>query len=159
MCGSRQDAEDFAQETFVKALQSIDRFDGRSRLYTWLFRIAVNLVISARRRRFRMAGHALDAGLDDPPRGDWRGLDSGRNPAAQAPDELAADHERHRIVLEALAALDKDHRAVVVLRDIESLDYSEIAEILNVPAGTVKSRLHRARMSLRQRLMPVLGAT
>lgn len=156
MCGCPSDAEDYAQEAFIKAMQSIDRFDGRSRFYTWLFRIAVNVAISGRRKGGRVAMRSLDDG--------WaRGSDDGRwspgdRPASETsgPMEQAAVHEEHAMVLAALAELDDEHRAALVLRDVESLDYSEIAEVLGVAVGTVKSRLHRARLALRERLRPMM---
>ncbi|MFQ5430206.1 MAG: sigma-70 family RNA polymerase sigma factor [Phycisphaerae bacterium] len=159
MCGNRTDAEDLAQEAFVRALQAIGRFDARSRFYTWLFRIAVNLVISDRRKRTR-------ARLGSSER-DRANREAEGRPAADPQDRLAsrdsppdvraADRERHARVLEALGALDEVHRTVVVLRDVESFGYDEIAEILEVPVGTVKSRLHRARLALREELTPLFG--
>ena len=140
----RQIAEDLTQEAFIKAHRSIARFDGRAAFYTWLYRIAVNLCLSQRRARKPIV--SLDQG------------DEKSNAAARlaadgpSPMDGADRHEKHDAVLAALAELDEESKAVVVLRDIESLDYGEIAEILNVPTGTVKSRLHRARMALRQRL-------
>lgn len=150
MCGNAADAEDFAQEAFVKALQSLDRFDGRSRFYTWLFRIAVNLVLSGRRRASTVRMRGLDDGVGR----------SAQLESADAPVVMQAGRrEEHRLVLAAMEELDADVRAIVVLRDVESLDYAEIAEILNIAPGTVKSRLHRARMALREKLLPMLSAT
>lgn len=150
MCGNAADAEDYAQDAFVKALTSLDRFDGRSRFYTWLFRIAVNLVLSGRRRAATVRMHGLNEGHESA---------ASRLAAADAPVMAqAAQREEHAMVLAALEALDGDARAIVVLRDVESLDYSEIAEILDIAPGTVKSRLHRARMALREKLQPMIGA-
>lgn len=156
MCGNASDAEDYTQEAFIKAMQSIDRFDGRSRFYTWLFRIAVNVAISGRRKGGRDAMRSLEGGRA-------RGADDGHGSpgdrlaaATSGPMEQAAVREEHAMVLAALAELDEEHRAAVVLRDIESLDYSEIAEVLGVAVGTVKSRLHRARLALRDRLRPMM---
>lgn len=160
MCGNRADAEDLTQEAFVKALMSIGRFDGRSRFYTWLFRIAVNLTISARRKEKRRATQSLDAG------GSTRdGEDSGSRPIdglashEDRPEEQVSDRETQEIVLEALRSLDEEYRSIVTLRDLESFSYEEIADILEVPAGTVKSRLHRARLALRRKLGPILDVT
>ena len=140
MVRDRGVAEDLAQEAFVKAWQSLAGFDGRSTFYTWLYRIAVNLCLSERRRPRRVVG-AIDDGV------------MGRAESAVArPDEAAEMREEHGLILTALAELDEEHRAVVVLRDIEGLDYGEIAGILGVARGTVKSRLHRGRMALRERL-------
>jgi RNA polymerase sigma-70 factor (ECF subfamily) len=149
MCGNPADAEDYTQEAMIKALESLHRFDGRSRFYTWLYRIAVNLVLSGRRRASTVRMRGLDEG------GRWAQLESADAPTAMQ----AARREEHRLVLAAMEELDADARAIVVLRDVESLDYAEIAEVLNIAPGTVKSRLHRARMALREKLLPMLSAT
>ncbi len=156
MCGSLSDAEDYTQEAFIMAMRSIDRFDGRSRFYTWMFRIAMNVVISGKRKGDRPAVRSLDDGrmADDEP-GRWALRDSLAD-RESGPLEQAALREEHAKVMAALAELDEEHRAAVILRDVESLDYSEIAEVLGVAVGTVKSRLHRARMALRERLRPMM---
>lgn len=156
MCGNRADAEDLTQDAFVKALKAIDRFDGRSAFYTWLFRIAVNLVISERRKKSRGRTVSLDSPGKDrngEPARSWADerLVSGEGD----PDDRILREERRALVADALAALEEDHRVVVVLRDLESLDYHQIADILSLPIGTVKSRLHRARLALRERLSPI----
>ncbi len=151
MVGSAEDARDLTQDVFIKAYQNLDRFRGSSSLYTWLFRIAVNTSLSHRRKRKRVH-------LSWPPRDD---ADDGRqpgwaDPAAGDPSDPLMTAETEQIVQEALDTLDAEHRTVVVLRDIQHFDYREIAEILDVPPGTVKSRLHRARLMLRDRLRPIL---
>lgn len=158
ICGNRSEAEDLTQEAFVKALQAIDRFDGRSGFYTWLFRIATNLALSERRRAARRQTYSLDSAGPEDDRG---GLPADQRPGAPGaePEARACADESHALVLAALASLDQEHRAVVVLRDMESFGYEEIAEILEVPIGTVKSRLHRARMALREKLAPILSTT
>jgi RNA polymerase sigma-70 factor (ECF subfamily) len=157
LCGNRTDAEDLTQEAFVRAFQSIDRFAGRSRFYTWVYRIAVNLTISARRKDRRARWPSLDAeqsGTDgEASRGDQ--LDSGE----ASPAEKACDREQEARVMAALSSLEDEPRAVVILRDLESLGYDEIAEILDIPAGTVKSRLHRARLALRAKLTVIRNAS
>jgi RNA polymerase sigma-70 factor (ECF subfamily) len=155
--GDRAAAEDLTQEAFMKAYASISGFDGRASFYTWLYRIAVNLCLSARRKPTR-APYSLDSGRAAPDGNEDCGEE--RHAAlGPSPLEAASQQEQHRLVLDALAELDDEHRTVVVLRDIESLDYAQIAEILKVPPGTVKSRLHRARLALRERLRPMLGDT
>lgn len=155
MCGNRADAEDLTQEAFVRALQSIDRFSGQSRFYTWVFRIAVNLVLSARRRSKHAARQSLDAPRAED---DTSTTMAARLQASEdAPVEQVGDREQEARVMRALGELDEEHRAVVILRDLESLAYDEIAEVLDIPAGTVKSRLHRARLALRASLSPILG--
>jgi|CXWL01.1.fsa_nt_gi RNA polymerase sigma-70 factor (ECF subfamily) len=142
MCGDPTAADDLTQETFVKAFTAISRFDGRSRLFTWLYRIAINTCRDSRRGR-RPVTQSLDAALT-------------RSSHEASPIERTSDREEQSLVLAALAELDDDHRAAVILRDLEGLDYGEIAGILEVAVGTVKSRLHRARMALREKLLPLI---
>ena len=155
MCGHVEDARDLTQEAFFRAFQSIASFKGRSGFYTWVFRIAVNLALSHRRKAKHR--HALSLDQNGPtsaqvePLRDRIADESAPQPAGRA---MASELQRH--VEQALETLDPDHRAVIVLRDVEGFDYAEIARILDVAAGTVKSRLHRARMSLRARLRPYM---
>ena len=150
LLGSAEDALDVVQETFIKAYENLGGFAGRSSLYTWLFRIAVNMSLSHRRKR-KWERLMTPPGEDeaDPVEGI-----EGRSEGDPADRLLGAETEI--IVQRALDELDDDHRAVVVLRDIQHFDYTEIAEVLKVPAGTVKSRLHRARLMLRDKLRPIL---
>ena len=157
LTGSHEDAADAVQEAFLKAYRGIQSFRRQSSFYTWLFRIVVNEVRS-RRRRKGPAGRgdfSLDAGSDcDPAKGPAAVQSDGPDPS-----EEASQAERRQIVHEALQALEFDQRAIIALRDIEGRDYAEIAEVLGCPAGTVKSRLHRARMTLKDALAPKLGPT
>ncbi len=156
--GNIEDAQDLTQDAFLHALEAIDSFRHKAGFYTWLFRIAVNLSISHRRK----AARAIKLSLHGPD-GQWRGDHPGarlhgrasRDP--QDPPARMSARETERLIVEGLDQLDDDHRAVVVLRDIESFDYQQIAETLDVPIGTVKSRLHRARMELRERLKPIVS--
>lgn len=159
MCGNRADAEDLTQETFVKALSSIQRFAGRSGFYTWIFRIAVNLAISARRKGKRRMTLSLDAAAADPSGDRASSLAERIASREDPPDRHESDRERHEIVTAALASLDQEQRSIVILRDLEGFGYDEIAEMIDVPIGTVKSRLHRARLALRDKLMPILGTS
>ncbi len=154
LCGQQQDAEDLTQETFLHALEAIGTFQARSRFYTWLYRIAVNLTLSHRRKRARSVKLSLH-GSDGEFLGDQAAGLVGRvsSEPQDPPARLSARETERRLQL-GLEQLDDDHRAVVVLRDIEGLDYRQIAEILEVPVGTVRSRLHRARMELRKCLGP-----
>ncbi len=153
MCGHVEDARDLTQEAFFRAYQSIASFQGRSGFYTWIFRIAVNLVLSHRRKTKHRRAQSLDQtenpGTHDEPLRDRVADGAAPNPAGRA---LATELERQ--VELALDSLDPDHRAVIVLRDLEDFDYAEIARILEIAPGTVKSRLHRARAALRERLRP-----
>jgi len=157
MTGREADAEELAQETFLKALENLNQFRGQSGFYTWLFRIAVNLAISHRRRAGLLRFQTLSAGEDcDSTQADGltAALAQKRNPG---PESAAMSAEAQRRVCEALEELDDEFRLVVVLRDIEEMDYARIAEVLGVPAGTVKSRLHRARSILKTKLADVIG--
>jgi RNA polymerase sigma-70 factor (ECF subfamily) len=148
MCAHEADALDLTQSTFLKAFAAIGRFESRSGFYTWLFRIAVNLTLSHRRAsRRRRAPLSLD-GIDG--EGDYR-----EPPADEAADPAWAAAERGELrerLEAALGRLDEDFRAAVVLKDIEQMDYAEIAEVMDVPIGTVKSRIHRGRSMLRKLL-------
>ena len=151
LVSSAEDARDLLQDTFVKAYENLETFRGGSSLYTWLFRIAVNTSLSHRRRR-KWVQMSVPAGNDDDP-----------NPGNAVADTATVDPadglvtaETETLVQEAINGLDDEHRTVVVLRDIQHCDYRQIAEILEVPPGTVKSRLHRARMMLREKLEPLL---
>ena len=144
MCRNHADALDLTQTTFVRALEALPRFEIRASFFTWLYRIAVNLTLSQRRaqRRPMLRLHGPDE--EDRP----------LEPAA-AEGDPAADVEQQELrerLEEALAQLDAEYRAAVILRDVEGLDYAAIAEILEVPTGTVKSRIFRGRMMLRELL-------
>jgi RNA polymerase sigma-70 factor, ECF subfamily len=137
------DADDLAQETFVRAYQAIGRFRAGEPLHPWLSRIAVNLTYSLYRRRKRRPETSIEPLLE-----------AGRQWASGGDDpaEQAAEAESHRRLAEAFAGLSHEHQAVLTLRVVEDLPYDEIARVLNVPMGTVMSRLSRARAELRQRL-------
>jgi len=146
MCGHLEDARDLTQEAFLHAYRSIGDFRLESRFYTWLYRIAANQAISHRRKMRYRSAVSLDAGAKD-------GQSDGR--AGSLPDprmrpvlERMEDIEGLDRLADAVRALEADHRSVVVLRDIEGMNYTEIAEVLGVPVGTVRSRLHRARAEL-----------
>lgn len=138
--GSPEDALDVAQEAFLSAWQALDGFKGGSRFYTWLYRIAMNLAIDLRRRH-KPTG-SLDLADDDatqPP-----------DPAEDADPHVALERDEEvRRVRQALLAVSEEHRMVLILKDFEGMKYEEIAEVLSVPIGTVRSRLHRARLDLR----------
>jgi len=152
ICNHREDAEDLAQEAFLKALEALDRFEARSRFYTWLYRIAVNLALSHVRKRghsVRLKLHADDAGGRDH---QAAALEAWSRSAPETPSARLTARETQQRLAAALEGLHEDHRAVVVLHDIEGLNYAEVGRILDIPRGTVKSRLHRARMELRRSL-------
>lgn len=151
ICANPDDAAELTQETFVKVIENIDKFQARSSFYTWLFRIAVNLTLNYRHRSARLSISSLD--IDDDQHNGYAGQhlqdflsdDSSPDPAA-----MAQNKELCLMALKALMDLDDAHRAIVVLRDIEGMDYAQIAKVLNIELGTVRSRLSRARTNLRQ---------
>lgn len=158
MVGDRADAEDLAQEVFLKAYRGLSSFRGGSRFSTWLYAIAshhcVNHLTSRgyRTRREARSDAKSDASGRILPSGVERVAD-----AAPGPDAVLEQRDLRRAIEDALARMTVDHRMVVILRDIQGLSYEEIAETLGVELGTVRSRLHRARMELKAQLAPVLA--
>jgi len=158
LMGSRDDAAEAVQEAFLKAFRGLNGFRGDSAFYTWFFRIMVNVVRSRQRfRAVRPREHSLDTAPGRHENGERRGTATAQIPAREPdPSEEAARMERKRLVEEALMRLDAEQRTIIVLRDIEGRGYADIGELLGCPRGTVKSRLHRARMALKAVLLPVL---
>jgi RNA polymerase sigma-70 factor (ECF subfamily) len=148
LTGSAEDAHDLLQETFLRAYRKLSLFQGESSFYTWVYRIAVNLALSDRRRR-KSARPAVDLSGRET-------FDPADDPAQTDPAGPLERAERDARVQDALSTLAPDHRAVVVLKDLDGLRYEEIAELLNIPVGTVRSRLHRARNELRLLLHGIL---
>jgi len=150
MVSNREDAEDLAQEVFLKAYDSIHSFRQEAKFGTWLFGIMLNTVRSYWRKKARRSGKLrLDHGED----GETIDLEA----EVDGPVESSVRAERVQQVREAIDKLKDDLREVIVLRDIDGMTYEEISEALDVPMGTVKSRLYRARNSLKEKLVPVLG--
>jgi RNA polymerase sigma-70 factor (ECF subfamily) len=142
IAGNREEAEDIVQDAFVQSFVKLDSFGGNSAFFTWLYRIAINAAISRRRKRRNEA--SIDA------RQEARG-DEPTDHHERA-EERVLREERAGQVQAALAALSEEHRTILVLREMEDCDYDQIAEILDVPVGTVRSRLHRARLQMREQL-------
>jgi RNA polymerase sigma-70 factor (ECF subfamily) len=145
--GSAEDARDVVQDAFVQAFVKLDTFRGSSAFYTWLYRIAFNLAMSHHRRRRPTT--SLDIVK----------ADCGHEPTdgQPAPEIRLAQRERAELVHAALAELSAEHRQIIVLRELEGCRYDQIADILQLPVGTVRSRLFRARLQLRDQLAPLLG--
>ncbi len=156
ICGHLEDARDLTQEAFLKAFEGLSGFRGQSGFYTWIFRVAVNLSLSHRRNVRRRRTLPLDANAGETGAQTDELARRARNESIDDPTRGPDEAELHRAVAHALQSLDEDQRAVVVLRDIEGFDYQEIASILQVPPGTVKSRLFRARIALQQAIDPAL---
>jgi len=151
MCGNPDDAAELTQETFVKVIESIDKFKGRSSFYTWLFRIAVNLTLNYCQRHARILTRSLDAEEPEPD-GTAESLlkDLLSDERAIDPATVAQSRELCDLARESLLKLEEPQRAVIVLRDIEGMNYNDIADVLNIEVGTVRSRLSRARGNLRE---------
>ncbi len=147
--GHLEDARDLTQEAFLKALEGIAKFRHESGFYTWIFRVAVNLALSHRRKSARRQTVSLDSGGSEDGTQAQSLARQVRATSDNDPAKAASEAELQGVVAQALQRLDEDHRAVVVLRDIEGFDYREIGAILEIPPGTVKSRLFRARLALR----------
>ncbi len=151
MLNNEDEACDATQEAFVRAYNSIHSFRRDASFATWLYRIAMNVCLDRLRRRGREAAtlHLISETSDE-------------NSLRDIPDETndppieAIKTQRQALVQQALAELTSEHRAVIVLYDLQGLSYEEIATALGVPIGTVKSRLNRARLALRTRLEPHL---
>jgi RNA polymerase sigma-70 factor, ECF subfamily len=144
--GHAEDARDVVQEALVQAFLKLDTFRRDSAFYTWLYRIAFNVAITHRRRQ-RPA-----ASLD-------RARENGMEPSdvENDPAENLERKESCRQVRRAIARLAEEYRAVVVLREIDGCCYETISEVLDLPLGTVRSRLHRARLQLREHLHGMLA--
>lgn len=147
MLGNPAEAEELAQDVFVAVFKAIDSFRGDSRLSTWIFRIAANharnrLKYLARRHRKAQRPY------EDEQRADAVVATGAVMPG---PDQLAEARQAERLLQQALQGLDDKQRTLVILRDLEQISYEDIQEITGLPAGTVKSRLHRARLALHKR--------
>jgi len=145
-----EDAADVVQDAFLNAFQSLRSFKGDAEFFTWMYRIAFNAAVSLKRKK--KATVSLNA------------LEPGRNGTAHEPAD-ASDYVRPGLALErseeerqlyaALGRLSSEHRDVLVMKDIDGLKYEEIADVLKIPIGTVRSRLNRARLELRDLLQPL----
>lgn len=153
----RQDlAWDLSQEAFMKAFAAISGFKGEAGFYTWIYRIVLNLHINKEKSlagRLDKKSYSMDNPGDED-RGALKDrLSSEANPD---PSDEPMRREREAAVQAAIAALPPDYRQAVLLRDMEGLSYDEIAQMLSIPVGTVRSRLHRAREELKRRLQGVV---
>jgi RNA polymerase sigma-70 factor, ECF subfamily len=150
MIGNRAEADDIAQEVFITVFKTIDTFRGEAKFSTWLLRIAAN---QSKNRIKYLARRATDPeGLDGEGAGETADAPhavplSGR---VDRPDVLAEAAELDGLLQRGIAELDEEQRLLVILVDVEELSYQEIVEITGLPEGTIKSRLHRARMALKE---------
>ena len=142
---SPEDAADVVQDTFLSAYQALHTFKGDAEFFTWLYRIAFNTAISLKRKKkpsVSLENHTRETGLDPD------------DPSEYVKPSAALERtEDEQQLSDAIARLSAEHRDVLVLKDLEGMKYEEIAEVLEVPIGTIRSRLHRARLELRDLLV------
>ncbi len=158
MLSSSTEAEDLAQDVFITVFKSIGNFRAESRLSTWIYRITRNHCLN--RIKFlkrRAAGKKIP--LDAARNLNWSDQQTNDPVVSRVyrPDRLAEGMQMEEIIQEQIACLGEDHRELVILRDLEHLSYEEIQEITGLPKGTIKSRLHRARVELARRMAPYLS--
>lgn len=156
MLGDSAEAADVVQEIFLKVFRNIGGFKGEAALKTWIFRIAFSEILNRLRswkRRYRFSTLSLDGHHN----GNGNGKGQYLTDSKPTPEEILESKEQEAAIQLALGKLSGDHRSIIVLRDIEGFSYTEIAEVLGVSIGTVKSRLARARADLKKSLMRYLS--
>jgi RNA polymerase sigma-70 factor (ECF subfamily) len=160
MLGNQAEAQDVAQEVFVQVFRAIDQFRGESRLSTWIFRIAVNLTKNRAlylQRRHSAQGSETEDAHELGERVPLGAAAKGTAAEVARPDQLVEGMQVERIVQAAIAELEASFRECLLLREVEDMSYEEIAEVTGLPAGTVKSRIHRARAQVRLSVETRLG--
>jgi RNA polymerase sigma-70 factor (ECF subfamily) len=155
MLGNDADAEDVTQDVLLQVVRKLDTFRGESAFPTWLHRVTVNAALAHRRKRAgrqaHYSGEPLDSVLED---GDGQPHPRSLRPWSVPPDQPVLDAETHELIEQAIRNLAETYRDVYILADVEGLPNVEIAEILNLSVPAVKSRLHRARLLMRDALAP-----
>lgn len=141
--GRPHEAEEIAQTVFVKVWKALPQFRGGSSFSTWLYRLTINACTDHYRQEKKRRG---DLSLDDP---DLAPIPD----TAPSPEEIVIRREEQAILRKALAELPEQHRIILILRELDGLDYKELAQVLDIEVGTVKSRLARARRALRDKLL------
>ncbi len=148
---NREQARDLTQEVFLKAYRSLEKFKGNSQFYTWLYRIAFNLSLDAKRK---IANRVQQVEYDDS-----LSVDNSENhdrSRALRPDRVALRKELYKKILEGLETLSDEQRTAIILREWEGHSYEEISKIMDCSTGTVMSRLHYAREKLKKEIIPYL---
>src|SRR5437762_5648076 len=156
MTGDAAEASDAVQDIFLKIFRNIGGFKGEAALKTWIFKIAFSEILNRLRwwkRRYRYA----TVSLDDQPNGVGTGAAHTVASSSPTPEQALQSKEQETSIQQALGRLSREHRSIIVLRDIEGFSYNEIADVLGVSIGTVKSRLARARGDLKKSLMRYLS--
>src|SRR6266516_3312204 len=154
MLGDNAEASDIVQEIFLKVFRNIGGFKGEAALKTWIFKIAFSEILN-RLRWWKRRHRYTTLSLDESPNGNTPG--DGVADAGPTPEEVLQAKEREDAIQQALRRLSHEHRSIIVLRDIEGFSYTEIADVLGISMGTVKSRLARARADLKKSLMRYLS--
>ncbi|HET9752216.1 MAG TPA: sigma-70 family RNA polymerase sigma factor [Myxococcales bacterium] len=152
MVKDADEAMDIAQETFVRVHRYLPSFKGDSSFFTWTYRIAMNLCLDAQRRKGR--AERVDLGDDDAE------IEAAMDPLSHAlagPQRQVLNEELRGKMEEALAGLSENHRAILLLREVEGLSYEELARVLGIRKGTVMSRLFHARLKMQNKLREYLG--
>jgi RNA polymerase sigma-70 factor (ECF subfamily) len=156
MLGDAADASDVVQDIFLKIFRNIGGFKGEAALKTWIFKIAFSEILNRLRwwkRRHRFA----TLSLDEQPNGNGNPASDYVADSGPSPEEILQAKERENAIQQALWRISNEHRSILVLRDIEGFSYNEIADVLGISMGTVKSRLARARADLKKSLMRYLS--
>ena len=146
LSGNGQDAADLVQEAFTRAFKNFDRYDRTRPFDAWMFRILYNVHLDDVRRYEKKHVVSLDAPVTTDESGQWSDLLKGGDPD---PMEEALHRENDARVQKALSSLSTDYRAAVVMCDVEEMSYEEIAQVMDCPVGTVRSRIHQGRRLLR----------
>ncbi|WP_338687524.1 sigma-70 family RNA polymerase sigma factor [Haloferula helveola] len=144
MTSNKEDTHDLLQDVFARAYHSLPKFKGKSTFYTWIYQIAVNMTLNFLKKRKRRTGLSLNE-MDSSVHQDPALVDTGRD---ADPERQANVHELQKRLNEAMQSLSESHRTVVTLFDVQGLPHAEIAKILKVSVGTVRSRLHYAHQHL-----------
>ncbi len=156
MAADEHEAMDLAQEAFGRAIERLESFRGESAPFSWMYRIAMNVALGRLRQKKRRRTITASGGDGD-------GRSDGvleRSPDTSAgPSEQVETRERGELVREAMQRLDEQQRALLVMRDVDGMDYQQIAELLEAPLGTIKSRIFRARLALRDELKDYMSQT
>lgn len=150
LLGSLEDARDAAQDAFVLAFQKIETFRGDSAFYSWLFRIAYNAAMTRRRKDRHNHHMSVETARER------HGHEPADERASADPGDALHREERQQLVRKALGELAEEYRTALILKEMDGLQYDEIAKIVNCPIGTVRSRIHRARQELREKLSRAL---
>ena len=157
LCGNPDDASDIVQESFVRVYHALPNFRGDANFSTWLYRIVTNVFLDERKKQKVRAHSSLEEYLELEDNTVTRQIED----PSPGPEALVEQSERNTVVGDAVRALPEIQRSMIAMYHFQSLSYEEIAEVLNLPIGTVKSRLNRARLALKNKLEPVrelLGA-